>query len=549
MKKMLFFILLMIPGTLWAGDSITVPWEEFKTLYQESIERNILKNVKKEESPAVYSLEEAVYKIRINKKDAEVDLMLSGRKISGKPEKIPIFKKDVIIDEIKQVTGGFLLQDKDNHIVFLPEDSDEKRDFQIHLTFSIPAHEDSKSCIVSFSTPKVLKNSLLLQLSPDTSLVEHPGIRKPDGMYHFSAGPAVTIRFSDKKEFSAASVTEIDIFSRIKVQARQAIVTTSFLPIQPLPSTLVLEVSEDATYISSSLKSSWIKKLGKNRYQLSLPSGLEDIFSMKFAHDELETKGTFSFSLPVIKKNNGKQGCFTLEQPDDGQVILNSNKLVSGIPVSGLNTRMIDVAGIDRSFMKIPPMENLNLRLKRFQAVSTPPIVLDSISFFTAFEDNGSVLSVLIMDIPPEAGARLSLNALSDTDIWYLKVNGKKSKVYGNQNDKGVGSLNNKWIIPLAKGKTSHVELAYFRQGEKPGLYGRLETALPEIGLPSRSVRVGVALPERIQLLSLEGPVSPIQECTWETPEEFIGKPYYFFRSFYKGEEMKIAVSYKEPVK
>lgn len=34
----------------------------------------------------------------------------------------------------------------------------------------------------------------------------------------------------------------------------------------------------------------------------------------------------------------------------------------------------------------------------------------------------------------------------------------------------------------------------------------------------------------------------------WKTPRGFVGKPHYFSRSFHNGEEMRVAVSYKEPI-
>ncbi len=105
------------------------------------------------------------------------------------------------------------------------------------------------------------------------------------------------------------------------------------------------------------------------------------------------------------------------------------------------------------------------------------------------------------------------------------------------------------WIIPLEKGVPSRVELAFIRKGEKLDLHGRLETILPEIKLPSRSVKVGIALPKRLQLVSLEGPVNPASGDKWEIPEEFIGKHYYFSSSFYTGERMELAISYREPIK
>ena len=197
--------------------------------------------------------------------------------------------------------------------------------------------------------------------------------------------------------------------------------------------------------------------------------------------------------------------------------------------------------------MKIGPQEKISLSVRRFKTVSTAPVVLDSISFFTSFDDNGSVLAVLVMDIPPEAGPRLSMQAIPRAEIWSLKVNGQKTNVYADRDDASGNAGTERWIIPLARGEVSHVELAFIRQDQKPGLQGKFETELPAAGLPSTGVRIGIALPERLQLLSLDGPVSPAPENQWKKPGEFIGKPYYFTRAFYAGDGLKMMLSYKEP--
>ncbi len=144
------------------------------------------------------------------------------------------------------------------------------------------------------------------------------------------------------------------------------------------------------------------------------------------------------------------------------------------------------------------------------------------------------------MDVPPDVGARMELKAVPDSEIWSLMVNGARRRVYGGEQDT--------WIIPLASGQVSHVELAFLRKGPKLGLQGRLEALVPESGLPSQDVRVGVALPARVELLSMEGPVSAASGEAWKLPTEFVGKPYFFTRSFYNGEGMRLAISYKEPV-
>ncbi len=178
-----------------------------------------------------------------------------------------------------------------------------------------------------------------------------------------------------------------------------------------------------------------------------------------------------------------------------------------------------------------------------FKEVTTPPIVLDCVSYFTSFEENGSVLCVLVMDVPKEAGSYLKIDSIPGTRIWSLKVNHQNMRIYSN------GENDAKWVIPLSGKKTSHVELAVIQQGGKLGLHGRLETSLPGMELAARKVNLAIALPHRVRLISFEGPLNSDSKSPVPPPKEFIGDPYYFSRSFYKGKGMKVAVMYKEPVK
>lgn len=181
---------------------------------------------------------------------------------------------------------------------------------------------------------------------------------------------------------------------------------------------------------------------------------------------------------------------------------------------------------------------------KKFDRINSPPAVLDSISCFTSFEENGNVLSVFMMNVPRELGDYLTINAIPDAKIWSLKVNGENVGLYG------TGKADSKqWVIPLNGRKMSHVELAVINQGKNLGLHGKLETTIPGMAIAARHLYVAVALPERLELVSFEGPVSTGSKSLTDPPKEFIGKPYYFFRSFYRGHKIKMSVTYKEPVK
>ncbi len=546
MKQLLLICLLLIPAHLWAEvGSVQIPWQEFSVLYKESIEKKIEKDAEKEKQPIVFSIDRANYRVNIKNDYAKGTVSLSGRVVSGETGEIPLLDNKIMIDKILSVSGGVLSckQGQEHGIVFIPSGNEP---FKLELSFLLKSQEDEKSRFVSMKIPKALLNSLKIDLPSDVVLLEYPGVKTAAGSYYFSPESTLSIRYLEKKRISKTSVIEIDTLSVVRIKGRQSVVTTYFAPVQQVSSDLILSVSESARFLSSSLKRSWLSSVKNGNYIIKLPKGEKNVFSIQLAYDESDSGEKIMFSLPSVKKNNGKEGCFILEEPDDGKISLDCIKPAVKIPVLSLNEKLKGFASKERFFMKIPVSEKINLSVKRFQAVSTPPIVLDSVSFYTSFEDNGGVLSILVMDIPPDAGKRMTIKAVQGAEIWSLTVNGHRQKVYGDKGGNKNSGLEN-WIIPLSRGETSHVELAYISQKNKPGLRGRLETIMPETGLPARNVFVGIALPSRLQLLSLEGPVSPSNLKVQDTPAEFKGNPYYFARSFYKGEGMSLAVSYREP--
>jgi hypothetical protein len=524
MKKrlLLALVLLFPPSALCAEESIPIPWTEFKALYRESIEREVMK-APREKVPLIYTLEEATYHLTISEKSAGGHVLLSGKILSGDPEPIPLFSKDMVIAGVKQVSGGSLLSDKSHTdmMYFLPDGKTGA--FQVLLSFLLEPKEDSRSRFLTIAIPQALKNSLALTLPPGTRLLDEPGILDADNLYHFPTAQSLTVRFLDTKGLSTVSPVEVDMFSRIRLHGKRAVITTGFSPHQPTPASLTLKAPKGSHYVSSSLNPSWIRQLDNGLYAIQLPSHMEKPFTTQFSV-ESSVKDKLSFQLPVIKDNNGKEGAFVIEEPDDGQITIVGDGPLSQTPIERLATALKNLAGENRFYMHMPPDNTLNLHIKRFQPVSTPPIVLDSQDFFTSFDDNGTMLSVLVMDIPPDLGPRMKLKPLPGAEIWSLKVNGRKKTVYSGKE--------HEWIIPLAEGTISHVELAFLRRGENLGLRGRLETTLPETGLPARKVRVGVALPERLQLLSVEGPIGPESGESWKLPKEFMGKLHFFSRSF-----------------
>lgn len=528
-------LLAAVPGQ--TQENVVVPWEELKTLYREKMEREFEESLEKE--PQVYSIDEARYLVRLLPDGAEIDVLVSGRSVSGDPAPIPLFGEGAVVTSVSQVTGGTIMTPSDlEATAILPES--EGVAFQLVARLLAQATEDKGETRISVPIPRALQNVLEIDVPSGLQLLEAQGIADAGGVYHFSASSTLSLRYADTARLEAATVIQVDTLSRISAQRGRTFFTTHFYPDRAVPKSLILQAPEGAKYLSSSLRTSSIHELDDGTYELKIPEEQSEVFSIEWAIDTPNDGEPTTLRLPTIEGNGGQQGRFVLEEPEDGQVTASAEGLVTRIPIERLPDALRAAVDGAQFYANVPVENVITLTPSRFQPVSTPTTVLESQYLFVSFEENGNVLSVLVLDVPPDVGPRLEWKALPGAEIWSLTVNGAKKKVYGG--DEGT------WMIPLDNGQPSHVELAFLEEKEKLGLYGRLEATVPETGLPSQEIGIGIALPSRVELLSMEGPVSPAQGEQWPVPVEFLGTRYFFSRAFYKGEGMSLAVSYKEPV-
>lgn len=516
-----------------------IPWSEFKALYRESLEREIRKQAIVEEGPQIHSLDQARYMLAIEQDLIRGEVLLSGRIISGLPAPIPLFDTQAVLTEIRSVTGGNVVCSAEGGVGFFPEE--QCHEFQVEATFLVRSREEHGSGILSLHIPLAVQNSLHLAIPPEYRLLKATGIPDEEGVYHFPAASALEVKYLDEQGAAAASVIEIDTLSRIRVLKDRFLISTACLPQRPTPGVLALRTPEGAEYIGSSLKASSVRELDGNQYELRIPPGEAQSFSIDFTVPVTPEDSVASFRLPCFQANTGQQGRFIVEEPDDGRVIVAAQGITEDLPAEKLGVALRAEIGGRRTYAKVAINEPITLTIKRFESIPAPPTVLDYLYCLCSFEENGNILSVLSMDLPPDAGSRLTLKSVPEGEIWSLAVNGEAQSMYLADQAQ--------WVIPLKDGETSHVELAFLRKGPKLGLQGRLEVLVPDTGLPAKEIRVGVALPARIELLSMDGPVSSSAGEGWKLPGEPVGIPHFFCQSFYKGEGMTLAIAYKEPVK
>ncbi len=178
---------------------------------------------------------------------------------------------------------------------------------------------------------------------------------------------------------------------------------------------------------------------------------------------------------------------------------------------------------------------------RRLVQVDTPDAVLDSVTFFVSFTEDGTVLSAMNLELPPNESNQLVLDPIAGAEVWSLQVNGKPRSLYR--------SPNQKWVIPLDPKINSRVVLAYLTRSDKLELEGRLDFNIPQTGLTAREVNLMVGLPQRMQMLAMDSDLSPASGQGWPRFRSFNGRPHFFSKPFYRGHAFSSSIIYREPVK
>jgi hypothetical protein len=316
------------------------------------------------------------------------------------------------------------------------------------------------------------------------------------------------------------------------------VLETHGVPVRGLPDAALLRLPEGAQLGNTSLKSSEITQRESGAYALSGAIDSRHPFVVECALTLPEDGAALSFTLPSIEGNAGREGRFVLVEPDDAQVSAQGDNLVANIPAARLGDGF-SAEGYAH-FMQLPAGQILTLTVTRFRAEEVIDTVLESQVLHVTFDETGRSLSTLRLELPPEIGPRLVLDPVAGGDIWSLTVNGVSKQVYTDSNGA--------WVVPLEAGQASVVELAFLREGDPVGLHGTLQVNVPRTGFGAKMLFVGVELPDRVELQSVDGPVNTKVSSEGGLPEGLADTPYVFTQPFYKGEGMAISVSYKEPV-
>lgn len=493
------------------------PWEEFKALYRAQLERELVPPV----APAWHSLESAHYDLTLTPTAAQVQVQLQGRVLPGPRVPIPLFSAETAVAEVALLQGGLLLVVGDK-LSFLPEATAEQ--YQVRLVLRPSLQTTAQVRSLQLALPPAVRNSAQLSLDAGLTLLEAPGLPDSAGQYHFGAQQPLRVVF--RAAAAGVEAPNIEVQTRLSVQAERLHLQVRLQPLQALYEAVNLQIPVGASWVGGNVQQTQVTPTAEG-LRLTFPPNSTEAIELQLSL--LPTApNQYQTTLPRIGGNRGPEGRLRWQDPEDSQWQLTPGSW-RWLPNPSPGGRQIQVE----------PDTVLQLHVTPYTPLATPPLVLNQLQWLTSFAEGGQALSVLRLEVPPEAGSRLLLPSLPETRIWALKVNGVRKEVYLQEKH---------WIIPLATGKVSQVELAYVRQGAKLGLQGRLEAQLPALNLPAREVQVGIALPERVQLEALEGDFSPLAQPLTALPAEFMGRGYFFSSTFYQGDAMPLAIAYREPV-
>lgn len=524
-----------------AKESVTLPLTEFKTLYRDSIEQAISDLSDKKTIASLISIEKADYQLTIDETIASGHISISGSLVQGKPEPIILFDTDLAVTELISVTGGRLIS-RFGKYCFV---SDGSAEFTILMQVSITVDEDAKSRFLSFSIPTALQNSLKLDLRNNEKLIAMPGIQTEPGQYYFSPRDKIELRLEKPQSDETKRAPVIDTFTRISHRGKHLLLTSYFTPLRNYDQSIQIKTPAGARYLDSNLKPSWIKVAGKkkkksDRLKVTLPSGRTQPFYIRYELPLDNKANEYALSLVSINGNKGREGEFTIEQPADRELSLSGDNITHNLSFERLPIALREYSNLTTSYAHLSSDSSVKLHIKKYKSVAMPEIVLESLQFFAVFDEGGSVMSSLKIQVPAQANDRLQIKPIPGAELWSVTVNNKSQAMF--KLDEGM------WIVPIQSGVKSVVEVKFLQAGESLGIQGQLQALVPDTGLTARYLHVAIALPKRVELVSLDADLAPAEDQSWIDDADYSGQAHYFSRAFYKGQSLDLAVYYKEPV-
>lgn len=532
-KRGYSLLALALACTQAAADSATVPWSEFKQLYTEHLESAQRREEdRKSGAPPGYTLRRAEMTLRADGDTVTGEIVFAGETLSPPPVIVPLIAENTVVAGVRGESGGHVLRTADA-VAFR---SDGIGPFRVTLDVALPVAREGDARSFEVPAPAAITNALRIDLPPGSRLTGAPGVPGSDGRRYLAAGRMQAVRYVNEQE-AATMPLAIDIFTEIAMHQHRLRLTSLLVPERPLARPFDLELPAGARIVSSTLQEDWWRLQNDGHYRIELPADFDRALEIVA---DLDAPGSqpLQVMLPRIRENIGADGNFTVREPVHTRVSVQGAGLAGNLPAEQLpgaiRERWPALAEFDHA-----GDEPIAIAFEPLQPISTPELVLDAVTFYAAYGEDGQLLTTLRMAVPAAAGTRLRLKPVPGVEVWSVTVNGARREM--------LTEDDSAWIVPLDGNAAAEVEIALLSRHDRPALRGKLNLTLPETGLSARALYFGLALPKRLELASMDSDLAPEDPARLPHPEYFKGSTYLFTRSFYRGEAIPIALAYREP--
>lgn len=524
---------MLCVGRTWGAETVTVPWKDFQRLWTENMERSLRKKL---ETAPVVPTEDCIDRLELDLRlgedgRAQGILSIQGRLLRGQGRSIPLVEAPTLLLELLELKGASLVQASSGGAAIRPEPGAEG--FSARMRIQTRLRRDRSAPYLALPVPLAVRNEVRLDVPEGWTWERGDGQDGEGGIRHYAPGSLLELRVRPSRETAKARRPEIDSFFQVEPLVERVGLHGVFLLRDRVPGRIRVDMPEGMELLSSDLPAGVLEHEGPGVLCLRLPDALGQ-FRLRF-----RGKGGI-IRFPRIRDNGGREGAFVLREPEEAELILEGAEGLNLLPVDRLPAVFRDSLQGWTSFRRLAPETELPYRLRPLGRVSAPAVVLDRVELLATVEEEGAILSVLRFTVPQGAGPRLRFPAVAGARIWSLQINGRPSRVFA--------SPGGEWVLPLAESGPSSIELAFLRQGAPLGLRGRISIECPATGLAARRLVMAVALPERIELVSVDGPVTASRSRPENPPPSFEGMCHAFEKNFDEGKGASVALSYKEPV-
>ncbi len=544
MRAILSSALVLVAVQCAAEPAVTVPWSEFQSLYSQQVGRDLREELDEMQkaldrtlAKPIHVIHSAFYQLQVRDAVVSGQVTLEGQVLQGHPDPVPLFGEGIAVIGTQGAEGATVVTANGDYRLYLSGDDR----FKMTLRIEVPIQVERYTRSVSLRIPQAVTNRLQLSLPEGVKVLDLPEPVSNDGHYYFP--PREVLSFRLEKHYAEEKDVPplVDLFSRIKVRGGNYLVTSIFSLPRGSAADLSIHLPEGHHFIASTLEGAWIKESGPGGVLVRLPREWQGSFSIDYEVPVADQEAVTAIRLPWIPENLGREDEFHIAQPDDGEIRLVDGAYRNGLSESRLPDAILkQLPGTSGGYVKLLDGGEVRLELKRFESVRAPEVVLDRIHFHTSFADNGRAMSLLTMELPPQVGNKLSLDAVPGAEIWSLRVNGATQSLYSSSSDH--------WVIPLTAGENSRVELAYLKKVSRLGLEGRLELTIPATGVAAHDLLLTVGLAERVEMVSLEGDMVPVDQSLQPVEAAQGNRIYNFSYPFYQGDSHTIGLYYQEPV-